>query len=1571
MSIPIEQLEIEIQSESTSAVAGIDALSASLSRLSNAAKGGAGLTSVANQLKNISSSLQSMNASGINNINTLASSLEKLRNVNDIKISSSIGNQLGKIAEAVGSLNGVDMSGISELSNALTSLSNVNPDGLKNIVNILKRLPELAQTLNSIDWATFTAQIQQLSAALSPLASQVEQVGEAFSELPHNIEETSDALNNMENSSSKASSVLDTLRSKWVKTVRVVSTAANVIGRWVNESNDYIENLNLFTVSMGEYAAEAQEYAERVSEILGIDPSEWLGYQGVFDSIITGFGVGADKAALMSKNLTQLGYDIASFNNISFVDAMTKLQSGISGELEPLRRLGYDLSVARLQQEAYNLGITKSVSAMTQAEKSQLRYYAIMTQVTQAQGDMARTLNAPANQLRILQAQLTQCARALGNLFLPLLSAILPYAIAAAKAIRYLAECIASFFGIEISDWTATLNGVGSSVGSISSGLGDVADSAGDTSSGLGDAAKAAKKLKNAVLGIDELNIISPDDDTDSSSAGSGGSGSGVGGVGGSGLDIPLPEYDFLSGLVDSESNGIFEKMKKQLKTLAEFAAAVGAAFLAWKISKSVVSFFEMLSKFKGFTFSGFSLGFLVFADDILTFMRYLDDITKNGANFYNVSGLISTFAGMIGDALLMLGKVQVAGAFKVVEGIGQIVGAIYDMTKNGISWDNVQSLTNGLSNLILGLGVIKKSPNMVAIGLILKGISLVIPEIKNIITAIKTGDWDVVNWESLVTGAVIVIVGIAMKLGTLSRLGNLFGNADRTRQSMENVTNATETVSQTSERLNNASSNLTAKLKALIKNLGLGLVIIAEVAVAAMLIAGAIAILGKELQWVADTWAPVIENGETVQIAMLAGAGILLAVGVVTGALGTYGKSLVVAMGIGSAIIAEISLAADLFIAEIIVMGAMLQKVGETWNPVIENGDTIKIAIITSSTILTAIGVVTGALGTVGKTLVVSMGVGTLILAEISLATDLFIAEIIVVGTMLQKVGDAWKPVIQNGDTIKTSILTGTALLVGIGVVTAALGAATVATSGLLPVAIGLGTALLLELSLALISFIDELAEVADELNERLYPALNNLNAVLPDLTQDMSNFVDFMTDFAGEVLRYTKAEAISGFGATVDKIVGFFTADPISTLSKDVEKVGEQTAVLNEKLRIAVEELEQAVELMTSYRTFLVQLEELTDGDVNLSNGMFINMQEVGQNLVTGFVKGIQDKSADFKNAGTNLVNGFKTGVTTKAKECKSVMTTWAKNLKEWFTGKSHGGINSDTWKKYGTTIVEGFKSSISNTSSTKTAMTTWASSIKTAFTDKSQGGINSDTWKTYGSNIIKGFSGCFTTSALNSCKTSLQSWGNKVITWFNKPDGTHTLSSEFEDIGKDVIRGFTKGASNSALWQSAKRTIQSFGNSVIQAGKNSLDENSPSKVFEEMGVYVIEGFNIGLENTMSSTYSVMNEWMDSVTACSPALTMSVDTSELSSFEQNRLKLNRGVVAGVQNTYAVNNDGFESTLETFYREQIEPTLKEIASDAKRQADKSERTIVKLGNKTVADAVTAQKKANGYVFIK
>ena len=592
----IEQLELQVQSSSTSAEKGIDALSASLSKLKGAIKGGVGLNAVATQLNNINAALNGMSGDSPQKLSKLADSLQKLSNIGNLKISSSISNQIRNIGSAVSSLDGVSFSNIRDLASALAPLSNLGKNNLTSFVTQLKKIPEVVKALDATTICQFTAKIQQLVSALSPLATQLNTIGNAFSRLPAQIRQTATATNALNTANNTASKGYVNLWAKARMAYNVIRGASHLIASCITESNSYIENINLFTASMGKFAEEAKSYAETVGEVMGIDPGQFMRYQGVFMTITKGFGVVEDKAYLMSKNLTQLGYDLSSFFNISFEDSMQKLQSGISGELEPLRRLGFDLSVARLQQEAWNLGIEKSVNAMTQAEKSQLRYYAIMTQVTVAQGDMARTLNAPANQLRILSAQVTQCARAFGNIFIPVLNTVLPYLIAFAKVLRMVINLIGKFVGFELPEVDY-------------SGISSGSDAMGDLTDNTNDATNAAKKLKNAMTGIDELNIISPDD-------GSSGSGSGLG-LGAGDLGIELPEYDFLGDAITTKVDELVNKFKEwagltdDIDTWAEFfhtklgrililIGEIAAGFALWKLSKSFLDGLNWLHTLMG-----------------------------------------------------------------------------------------------------------------------------------------------------------------------------------------------------------------------------------------------------------------------------------------------------------------------------------------------------------------------------------------------------------------------------------------------------------------------------------------------------------------------------------------------------------------------------------------------------------------------------------------------------------------------------------------------------------------------------------------------------------------------------------------------------------------------------------------------------------------------------------------------------------------------------------------------------------------------------------------------------------
>lgn len=561
-NVEIQGLEFQIVNDSTQAVTGLQNLINTLNRLKTATNGGAtGLSKTAQGIRELSNSLKGLNSGDASQkITRLTNALTALSQVGNVKISSSIANQLTAINTALAGLKWTDGDKLTSLANGLRPLSELGKANMTTFINQLSKLPKVIEDLEAADIDKFTQQMTALAAAMKPFADEMQKVSNGFSAFPSKIQKLITSTEKYNASARKAT----TTTGKFTSGLKALNVAAvaitfrkigHFIAQAVTESNKYQEDLNLFTVALGQYADEAKEYAEYVSDIMGIDPAQWLRNQGIFNTLLTGFGDTAERAQLMSQNLTQLGYDLSSYANIPIEEAMLKLQSGISGELEPLRRLGYDLSQAKLQQTALNLGIKESVANMTQAEKAELRYYAIMTQVTTAQGDMARTLEAPANQLRILQAQLTQAARAIGNIFIPALNAILPYAIAVVQVIREIVNALANLAGFKLTEVDY------SGVNSAAVGAGSLADN-------LDDAAGAAKKLKQYTAGFDELNVFAPNT----------GNGSGAGAGGAGGFDFDLPTYDFLGDAVQTRI-GEIQKMIED--TLAEITTIVSGFMLA------------------------------------------------------------------------------------------------------------------------------------------------------------------------------------------------------------------------------------------------------------------------------------------------------------------------------------------------------------------------------------------------------------------------------------------------------------------------------------------------------------------------------------------------------------------------------------------------------------------------------------------------------------------------------------------------------------------------------------------------------------------------------------------------------------------------------------------------------------------------------------------------------------------------------------------------------------------------------------------------------------------------------
>lgn len=453
-----------------------------------------------------------------------------------------------------------------------------------------------------------TENLDKLITALGRLSKALDNVN--AKKVKDDIKDTGDAS---KEAAAKADLLTNSFVNQAVKITALVAVyrkLADVISTGIENSMSYVENMNLFTVSLGQYSENASKYADTVRDALGIDPSGWIRTQGVFNTLIEGFGVGAEQAAYMSQNLTQLTYDIASFYNLSISDAEKKIQSAVAGELEPVRRLGYDLSqnalTAIAQNPKYYGETTYSVNELTgaleanstaledntvrtianfneltQGEKVQLRYIALMTQVEEAHGDMARTLNDPANQMRIFKEQLTMTSRALGNVFIPALNEVMPYLIAFFRVVEEGLQRLAAWAGFELPDMSDRMD-VSEDVPYYE----NIVDS-------TGRAAKNAKKMKDYMIGIDELNVLRPDDGTTS------------GGGGGSdnpyalGSTYKTPGYDFLSSAVENRIKDIkeaFDELGKDFeehplqvtgKILWEGLGTIGEGFWEWFLGKT------------------------------------------------------------------------------------------------------------------------------------------------------------------------------------------------------------------------------------------------------------------------------------------------------------------------------------------------------------------------------------------------------------------------------------------------------------------------------------------------------------------------------------------------------------------------------------------------------------------------------------------------------------------------------------------------------------------------------------------------------------------------------------------------------------------------------------------------------------------------------------------------------------------------------------------------------------------------------------------------------------------------
>lgn len=539
-----------------------DSIYKSVSKLGN-------LPDVSSSINRLVASLARLISSG-NNTGVVASKLP------------AVGNAIKQTANKLASVKGVEES-INQFISALASLSSagkkveLSANGLqtmakelvsffntmskaptvsKNTVEMTKALAQLAASGGRVSSAvnTMNTSFGKLKNGFSELASLASRTGSAVSS---GIGKMVNAIRNIGSASGSISTVNFSLKNL-IQTA-IGFKAVQAFGQFTKDAitlgSDITEAENVIDVSFGKLKYKAYDFASTASKQFGVSELAAKRYTGTIMAMLKSSGVAQNAASDMSVALAGLAGDIASFYNIDTDTAFYKIRAGISGEIEPLKQLGINMSVANMSAYALANGITKSWTSMTQAEQATLRYNYLMSVTKDAQGDFARTAGTWANQVRLLKLNIQSLSAVMGQ---GIIAAVLP-AIKALNALMSRLMQAANMFrnfmyvlmGKKIKGATKgvvnDLGGVGDSATDLS-GLGSAGN---DASKGMNKASKAAKELKKtlSVLPFDELNQLN-----DNKQSGDTGSGGGAGGSGsGGGVGGGIGGLGDLSGLEDED----------------------------------------------------------------------------------------------------------------------------------------------------------------------------------------------------------------------------------------------------------------------------------------------------------------------------------------------------------------------------------------------------------------------------------------------------------------------------------------------------------------------------------------------------------------------------------------------------------------------------------------------------------------------------------------------------------------------------------------------------------------------------------------------------------------------------------------------------------------------------------------------------------------------------------------------------------------------------------------------------------------------------------------------------------
>lgn len=506
--------------------------------------------------------VKGMNSVGALNFDTtglsnLIKSISKLGLANSTQATANLPQISAQLQNFVRQMNKIgelkfDMTNMSSLVTSISKLGSVaSGRAVNNIPLLADNLKYLFETLSKA--SNVSANIIRMTEALANLAKTGASSGRAATSLGKSLNIFSGSANKAKSSSFSLAAALGKLYASYWLLFRAFSKIKDAI----DISSSLTEVENVVRTTFGNYEKLIQDFSKTSIQDFGMSELTAKQVASRFQAMGTAMGFSQGKMADMSLQLTKLTVDMASFYDMEQSDVARNLQAVFTGETEPLRKYGLDLTQATLKEWAMKQGLDADISSMTQAEKTMLRYQYVMANTAAAQGDFARTSDTWANQVRILKQSFEQLAAIIGgaliNAFKPFvrtLNAVMQKVIAFATTVT---NALGSIFG-----WKFEI-----SAGGLADDWSDAAGSAADIADSTGQAAKNVEKMNKGLRAFDELNLITTPD----SSSGSGSGGSGGGGASGGGAS---------GGLVQVDT--IFKDYESQIRSLRELGAYISDA---------------------------------------------------------------------------------------------------------------------------------------------------------------------------------------------------------------------------------------------------------------------------------------------------------------------------------------------------------------------------------------------------------------------------------------------------------------------------------------------------------------------------------------------------------------------------------------------------------------------------------------------------------------------------------------------------------------------------------------------------------------------------------------------------------------------------------------------------------------------------------------------------------------------------------------------------------------------------------------------------------------------------------